>query len=80
MSSHGCLRALISADVCSGALTSTHEYGAIGQLALMSDNECIWTHRTMLMTALELSRVLIAQWNQAHECYWLLLLNTYWQS
>ena len=67
MSSYECSGALISAYQCLLALASTHEYGAIAQLVLMSGNECPWPHGPMVMTPPELPRVLIAPLSKGNE-------------
>ena len=69
----------ISAHVCLWAPSSTHEYGAMVPWALMSADERPWPHGAMLMTAFELSWVLIAPWPQDHECLWT-LMSSHWQS
>ena len=58
---------------------SIHKYGAMAKWALKSNDECPWPHGTMLMTAFELSWVVIAPWPQAHECSWT-LMSAQWQS
>ena len=45
----------------------------------MSVDERPWPHGAMLMTAFELTCVLIAPWPQAHECSWT-LMSAHWQS
>ena len=57
----------ISAHVLSWAPKSTHEYGDMVPWLLMSADEGSEPHGAMLMTALELSRVVIAAWHQTHE-------------
>ena len=45
----------------------------------MSADERPWAHGAMLMTAFELTCVLIAPWPEKHECSWK-LIRAYWQS
>ena len=75
MSSYVRSGALISAYQCLLALASTHEYGAIAQLVLMSGNECPWPHGPMVMTPPELPRVFIAPLRKCHEYSCLLMSN-----
>ena len=67
----------VSSLVCSWVPRSTREYGAMVQWALMSADECPWPHGAMLMTALELSWVLIAPGSQAYCFSWVLLMSNH---
>ena len=60
-------------------LMSTHKYSAMAKWVLMSADERLRPHAAMLLTAFELSWVLIAPWPQAHECSWT-LMKAHWQS
>ena len=73
MSSIDPLWVLISTHQHLLALVSIIEYGAMASSVLMRNNKCPWSHGPPLMTVLELSRVLLAPWRQAHECSWLLM-------
>ena len=73
MSSIDPLWVLISTHQHLLALVSIIEYGAMASSVLMRNNKCPWSHGPPLMTVLELSRVLLAPWRQAHEYSWLLM-------
>ena len=71
ISAHDLLSALMSSHkrsyVLSWAPKSTHEFGDMVPWPLMSADEGSEPHGAMLMTALELSRGVIAAWHQTHE-------------
>ena len=67
MNSHELLGALMCTYLRLWPHMSIHKYSAMSPIVPMSANECSWPHGTMLITAHELSWVLIVTWNQAHE-------------
>ena len=69
MSSHELLCAPLCTYLRLWLLMSIHKYGAMSPIVLMSANECSWPHGTMLITAHELSWVLIVTWRQAHNTH-----------